>query len=454
MASISYTLNCFLMIVFSDLQCRTITASLPLSPQGILLDVTKNSSTLLHTIQIHQDIDRPPLNLLVDISYKSVFVECLSTFREATFNISKCGSQECEFAKVDFCSEECEPGIFRQWCVKDSCFSSYPYEDNLIGSTILLGWIAEAHLSFQSISYNLSSKNLVDFPRFVLTCSDLGFFPGDGIIDGVAALGRSQEALSSQLAKAFKFSRKFSLCLSSSTKSKGWISFGDARPPLNPKANLTKYFKYTPFITSQYGIGSDYRTGMPSSAYFLGVTSIKVSGKTVKGFNHGLLSINGSGIGGTTITSTKPYTILERSIYNVMTTLFLKELESSQTNNNVTRVASVEPFEFCFNSESIRTKTYLGPAVPPIDLILQNKNVSWRIYGANSMVQINKDIMCLGYVPRIDNEFKDFYWSIEIGAHQIEDNILEFNLDKSQLGFSSSLLAMKAKCNIDFDTEG
>uniref|UniRef100_A0A6N2LLS2 Xylanase inhibitor C-terminal domain-containing protein n=1 Tax=Salix viminalis TaxID=40686 RepID=A0A6N2LLS2_SALVM len=42
--------------------------------------------------------------------------------------------------------------------------------------------------------------------------------------------------------------------------------------------------------------------------------------------------------------------------------------------------------------------TRVGPAVPQIDLVLQNSGVFWRIFGANSMVQGKSDVLCLGFV--------------------------------------------------------
>ncbi|GAA0168101.1 protease [Lithospermum erythrorhizon] len=426
MASITYTYSLpSLLFVFVSLHYASIAAySIP--PKGIILRVAKHNSTLLHYTQIHREAGYSPLDLLVDLTYKSVYVECARTYNRnlLTFNISRCGSPECQFANVDLCSEDCGPHVFRtEHCIKYSCFSASPFHDLYLGNTFLLGWITEANFYFQSHDKS-SSQKFVEIPRFIFTCADDDYFPG-GIVDGVAGLGKSPEALPSQLAQTFNFSRKFSLCLSSSTKSKGWISFGDAKIPLNPKVNVTKYLKYTPFANS-----------------IIGVTSIEVNGKTVDGFNQELLSINDSGFGGMTISTTKPYTIMEESIYKNVTALFMKELTGNRAKKNVTRVASVEPFEFCYSSKNIKTKKNLGPVVPQIDLVLQNKNISWTISGANSMVKIDKQVMCLGFVRKTDGN----NWSIEIGAHQIEDNLLQFDQDSSQLGFSSSLLALNTAC--------
>jgi len=108
---------------------------------------------------------------------------------------------------------------------------------------------------------------------------------------------------------------------------------------------------------------------------------------------------------------------------------------------NVTRVASVAPFGACFSSKNIGS-TRVGPAVPQIDLVLQRKRVYWGIFGANSMVQVSNDVVCLGFVDGGSNPRT----SIVIGGHQIEDNLLQFDLAKSRLGFSSSLLFRQTTC--------
>ncbi|PHT94915.1 hypothetical protein T459_02797 [Capsicum annuum] len=110
-------------------------------------------------------------------------------------------------------------------------------------------------------------------------------------------------------------------------------------------------------------------------------------------------------------------------------------------------VAPIAPFSACFNSSNIAS-TRVGPAVPPIDLVLQNENVVWRIFGANSMVQASENILCLGVVdvglePRT---------AVVIGGHTIENNLLQFDLAISRLGFASSILSRQTTCaNFNFN---
>ncbi|WRX20186.1 Xylanase inhibitor [Theobroma cacao] len=101
----------------------------------------------------------------------------------------------------------------------------------------------------------------------------------------------------------------------------------------------------------------------------------------------------------------------------------------------IKRVKPVAPFGACFNSRTIKNSR-TGPAVTVLGLVLQSSRVIWRIYGHHSMVKVKKKVMCLGFVDGGSEPTT----SIVIGGHQLEDNLLEFDLASSKLGLSSSLL--------------
>ncbi|XP_022138063.1 basic 7S globulin-like, partial [Momordica charantia] len=154
-------------------------------------------------------------------------------------------------------------------------------------------------------------------------------------------------------------------------------------------------------------------------------------------------AIDSDGVGGTKISTVDRFTVLESSIYNAFLKAFTTELRK------VPRVEAVAPFGACYKTGSFGS-TRLGPGVPSIDLILQNKKVIWRIFGANSMVQVNDDVLCLGFVDGGANART----SIVIGAHQIENNLLEFDLATSRLGFSSLLFGRRTTCaNFNFTSK-
>lgn len=158
--------------------------------------------------------------------------------------------------------------------------------------------------------------------------------------------------------------------------------------------------------------------------------------------NTSLLSIDSNGVGGTKISSVNPYTVLEASIFKAVTNAFIR----AAAKRNITRVASVAPFEVCFSNKNVLS-TRLGAAVPTIELVLQNENTVWRIFGANSMVSVSDQVLCLGFVNGGDNPPT----SIVIGGYQIEDNLLQFDLATSRLGFSSLLYGSRTTCaNFNF----
>lgn len=78
---------------------------------------------------------------------------------------------------------------------------------------------------------------------------------------------------------------------------------------------------------------------------------------------------------------------------------------------------------------------------------MQNK-VHWTLFGANSMVSVNNDqVLCLGFVDGGANART----AIVLGGYQLEDTLLQFDLDGSKVGFSSSLLFQRTTCaNFNF----
>ncbi|KAK1395199.1 Basic 7S globulin [Heracleum sosnowskyi] len=311
----------------------------------------------------------------------------------------------------------------------DTCWR---FTDNTVTRHAYSGQVASDVISINSTDGKGLGK-VVTVPQFVFFCARTG--NADGLakgVTGMAGLGRTKVALPVQLATAFNLKRKFGLCLSSSETTNGVVIFGDG--PYNfDDSNL---LQYTSLIINKENNQLQILIGEYSPEYFIGVKSIKINNKIVN-LNTTLLKINSEGFGGTKISTVNPYTVLETSIYNAVIKAFVNELK------NVTRVPPVAPFGACFSWKNIGS-TRVGPDVPNIDLVLEEKDVVWRMYGANSMVRVNKDVLCLGFV---DGGEPPFVTSIVIGGHQLEDNLLTFDLVKLKLGFSSSLLFRQKTCS-------
>ncbi|KAF3340918.1 basic 7S globulin 2 [Carex littledalei] len=135
------------------------------------------------------------------------------------------------------------------------------------------------------------------------------------------------------------------------------------------------------------------------------------------------------------ISTTDPYSKLRSDIYHAFIDAFNKE------SAGYARVASVKPFEVCLNKSTVPFSR-VGYYVPQIDLILDGGK-EWSIFGSNSMVQVGEEALCLGFVDGGMN----MEHGMVIGGFQIENNFLLFDMDKSRLGISSSLLFMRVTCN-------
>ncbi|KAL5866124.1 hypothetical protein ACOSQ3_003638 [Xanthoceras sorbifolium] len=225
----------------------------------------------------------------------------------------------------------------------------------------------------------------VDMRRFSFVCGDKDLLSRlANCTKGILGLERSPNSLATQISSAFQVQHKFTLCASKLLIKIPLLinPVGHACAPLNAK-------------------------DFSSQEYFIDVKGIKIDGKPVF-FNTSLLSIDNDGMGRTMISMVTTYRVLHSALYKALVTDFVKEAAAKKME----RVHSVAPFRTCFNSKNI--------AVPNVDLVLKGNNTAWRIYGANSMVKVNKNL---------------------------EKNLLEFDLASSMLGFSSSLLFHDTSCS-------
>lgn len=207
--------------------------------------------------------------------------------------------------------------------------------------------------------------------------------------------------------------------------------------------NASELLTFTPLLINPVSTASAHSQGEASSEYFIGVKSIRID-DTLVSLNTSLLSINEQGYGGTKISTVNPYTVLESSIYKAVTEAFIK----ASASRNISRVGGVAPFEVCFSRENVLS-TRLGWSVPTIELVLQNENVIWRIFGANSIVDVSENVLCLGIVN--GGDIDKARTSIVIGGYQLENNLLQFDLADSRLGFSSLLYGRQTTCaNFNF----
>ncbi|XP_024017396.1 basic 7S globulin-like [Morus notabilis] len=404
-------------------------------PKALVAKVSKDTSTLQYLTYLSQRTPLVPISLVFDVGGQFLWVDCESNYVSSTYRPARCRSAQCSLAKASGCGD-CFSSP-RPGCNNNTCGVS---PDNTVTHTATGGKLAEDVVSIQSTDGSNPGRN-VTVSRFLFSCAPSFLLQGlaNGV-SGMAGLGRTRISLPSQFASAFSFRRKFAICLSSSKN--GVVFFGDGPYVFLPGKQFSS-FTYTPLILNPVSTASASSQGEPSSEYFIGVKSIRIGENVTVWVNSTLLSINQeTGFGGTKISTVNPYTVLEYSIFKALTETFTREAAA----RNITSVGAVAPFEACFSRENILS-TRLGASVPTIELVLQNENTVWRIFGANSMIQVSDDVLCLAFVNGGENPRT----SIVIGGYQLEDNLLQFDLATSRLGFSSTLLGRQTTCaNFNF----
>ncbi|XP_020599256.1 LOW QUALITY PROTEIN: basic 7S globulin-like [Phalaenopsis equestris] len=408
-------------------------------PHALVAPLSKDPKTLQYLTRINQRTPSVPLKLAVDLGGRHLWVNCETNYISSTYHPVPCKSALCSLARADGCGD-CFSSP-RPGCNNNTCGVS---PENPFTHTSTGGELATdtAPPPLPSPDGFTPSSPATD-PSFLFSCAPA--FLTRGLAAGSAGvwpagLGRTRIALPYQLSAEFSFRRRFALCLPSNPRVTGALFFGPGPYSFLPGIDASQSLLYTPLLTNPVSTAGSSTKGEPSYEYFIGVTAIKVGGTPVA-LNKTLLTIDKkTGYGGTKISTSVPYTTLETSIYKTVTSAFSAALA------NVTRVAAVAPFELCYDGKELGS-TRVGPGVPAVELVLQNENVFWIIYGGNSMVEVKSGVFCFGFV----DGGRTARTSIVIGGYQLEDNLVEFDLAYSRVGFSSTLLFRRTTCgNFNF----
>ncbi|PSR84648.1 Peptidase A1 protein [Actinidia chinensis var. chinensis] len=423
-------------------------AAKPLDPfgsTGIHLSIRKNMTSLQYYTPVemgsgtgdHINILKYSAKLVIDLGGQLLWVNC-DEYNSTSYRPIPCGSAKCKAARGSGCVGCNLPP--RPGCTNNTC-GVYAY--NSIKNLLASEGLGEDVMSVYSTN-GVSIIVSYDVPHFPFSCAAPFLLKGLASgTNGMIGLARTPTSLPNQIALAIKLPhpRKFALCIPSSTESGfGDIFIGGGPYYMAPYAkDLSKLLTTTPLLTNPVSTAPVYSEGEPSDEYFIGVKAIRVDGTKLVSFNISLLAIDKKGVGGTKLSPIAPYTLLHTSIYKALVSEFVKKAATKK----IKRVTSVAPFGACFSTKTL-SSTQTGPFVPTIDLVLQKDSVYWRIYGANSMVQVNKDVLCLGFVDGGSNPRT----SIVVGGHQMENYVLEFDTSNyPKFGFSSSLLLHNSSCS-------
>ncbi|KAK6141417.1 hypothetical protein DH2020_024865 [Rehmannia glutinosa] len=420
------------------------------SHQTLYSPITKDNFTNLYTLLIYLKTPPQPSKLHLDLGNYLPWYDCVRHYKKSS-------SYKPVYSNSSLCTD-IAPGLYTSCiypqgpgCFNDSCgfFPENPVSRKSATGSLLI----------DKFALPITTKpGPGPVSELVFACTDntsyakmyRGLAKGSA---GLAAMGRFKYSLPAQVSRAFSSPQVFAVCLPGSSVAPGVALFNSPGPYyFSPGIDISKSLTYTRLILGPTGADTEIYHEYKSPDYNLELTSFRVN-KRVVHLNQTLLSIDENGKGGTKLSTSTPYTLLQTSIYNALVDAFVKE---SAVLNLTTTIPvepfSIEPFSVCFAADKVRS-TRLGPFVPTIDLVLGNNNnnkVVWRIYGSNSMVRIQNfgfDGWCLGFLDGGLNPST----SIVIGGHQLEDNLLQFDLERQRLGFSSSLLFYSTTCaNLGF----
>ncbi|WOH08442.1 hypothetical protein DCAR_0727883 [Daucus carota subsp. sativus] len=408
-------------------------AAAQFKPKAFLFSVRKDTRALQYYTSLEVSTRSNYVDVVVDLGGQHTWFDC-DTFKLPTYKPISCGSTKCNNVKSGGCVG-CNLPTSRPGCTNNTCavFSYNPYTNGLYAQGL-----GEDNL-YMSDTNGLSVGLTYELPKpFPFSCADSDLLRGlSNATKGMLGLANTITSLHSQLSTKFRKPHKFALCLPSTTEYPlGHMFIGGGPyffPPYNK--NIAKQLLTTKLVINPVSTAPVSSEGDHSDEYFIDVTSISVDNRPVT-VNASLLSIDKNGEGGTKLSTVTPFTKLETSMYKVLVSDFKK----AAALRKMKRVASVAPFSACFRAISV-AKSQTGPVVPYIDIGLAGKQ-HWRFYGANSMVSVKKDVLCLAFVdggskPRT---------SLVIGGHQMENYLIEFNLVSSKLGISTSLLFRNTTC--------
>ncbi|XP_038897313.1 probable aspartic proteinase GIP1 [Benincasa hispida] len=411
--------------------------------------IYKDHISLLYSISVHLKTPLRPANLHLDLGGGFSWIDCYNRYNSSSYQFVLCNSPLSHSLQQNTCGSCVEAPS--PVCANDTIFSyAYPEKPflrdqfvdynhaKLTDSENVITDVLALFTTDGSDSYPLRR-----IPEIPFSCVKTDFLRGlaRGVI-GLAALGRSNVSIPSVISAKFNSPRFFAICLSGARLGTGVAFFGSKGPyKFFPNVDLSKSLIYTPLLFSP-ATNSIYTNWLPSYEYYIGLSAIRINGKAVP-FNTSLLSFEPViGGGGTKISTSTNYALLQSSIYRAFTTVFMKESAAL----NFTLTNAVEPFGVCYTAYSVGVTAEGQARAPVVDLVMEKGKVVWKLGGRNTMVRIKKngvDVWCLGFIN--GGEFPRT--PIVIGGLQMEDHLLQFDLENYRFGFSSSALMEGTSCS-------
>ncbi|CAI9107886.1 OLC1v1007366C4 [Oldenlandia corymbosa var. corymbosa] len=287
-----------------------------MAEQPLFSPIHKDNSTKLFSMQAFLQTPLRLKNLFLDLGATYTWFDCSnytsSTYQNIHYDTTVC--LQLDTLISGNCFEPPSPTCFNDSC---ECFP-----ENSVTRQVDIGDILLDTLALPKTDGKNPGK-LALIPEFEFSCAKPKLLAGlPAGVNGLAALGRFNFSFPAQISKAFSSPFVFAICAPSTPSANGVAVFNSFGPYFFlPGIDVSKLLTYTPLLLKPFGdtvIGYN----RPSDEYFVGVTGIRVNGKPIP-INQTLLGINQTtGLGGTKISTSTPYTMLQTSIFKTFTAAF------------------------------------------------------------------------------------------------------------------------------------
>ncbi|GLT78434.1 hypothetical protein SLA2020_499700 [Shorea laevis] len=278
----------------------SINAADPKPP--VLIPIRKDAAILQYYTTYNLGSPSYKLNAVIDIGGPFLWFNCNdSRIKSSSNHAVACDTNECSDAGGGISCLGCNDTP-RLGCANNTwgLFTYNPINDSL----------ASGGLWKDGIAFGTKSLKM---PHLFFGCGLAGQLNSLATgAQGMLGLGRTPLSLQTQISSAFNVPPRFALCAPSSAKPGrlGAIVFGGGPYYMTPyPKDISEVLISTPLILNTVSSAPISREGETSSEFFISANSINIDGKVVS-FNSSLLSFHKDGVGGTTISTVTPYTVL------------------------------------------------------------------------------------------------------------------------------------------------
>ncbi|XP_065880206.1 aspartyl protease family protein 2 [Euphorbia lathyris] len=366
-------------------------------------------------VSLHLGSPPQSLRLVADTGSDLVWVKCSACNNCSAHNPGSAflARHSSTFSPIHCFDSKCQlvprprPNPCNHTRLHSPCRYEYSYAD---------GSLSTGFFSVETTALNSSSGRLKKLNNLAFGC---GFKisgpsltgPSFGDAHGVMGLGRSPISFSSQLGR--RFGNKFSYCLMDYNLSPPPTSFlmiGGVRTEVSKNRSIN----FTPLLVNP----------LSPTFYFINIKTVSVNGVRLK-INPSVWSIDDSGNGGTIIDSGTTLSFVAQPAYNAILSAFKRKVKQPSP-------AELTPgFDLCINVSGISR-----PVLPRLSFRLAGGSV-FSPPPRNYFLETGDGVRCLAI--QAGNSVGGF--SV-IGNLMQQGYLLEFDRDRSRLGFSRSGCAL------------